>query len=79
MFWRTLCADVLTLDEDSSRANSQATHYMATFFDGERHRIERDATGNYRVGASGGVMTLAPTSAGADAGPEFVTALTDSR
>jgi hypothetical protein len=74
-----LRADVSTLDADAGRTHSQPLRYTTTFVDGAGHRLERDASGSYRVGASGGVMTLAPASTGRDAEPALVTVLTDYR
>ncbi|WP_321885744.1 hypothetical protein [Paraburkholderia bannensis] len=57
-----LLADVSTLDANGARANLQLAHLAATFTDGAGHRLQRGASGAYCIGASGGVLTLAPTS-----------------
>jgi hypothetical protein len=74
-----LRADVSTLDAAAGRTDSQPLRYTATFVDGAGHRLERDASGSYRVGALGGVMTLAPASTGRHAEPAFATVLTNYR
>ncbi|WP_322071308.1 hypothetical protein [Paraburkholderia bannensis] len=75
----TLLADVSTLDANGARANLQLAHLAATFTDGAGHRLQRGASGAYSVGASGGVLTLAPTSNVKSAQPALITVLTDYR
>jgi hypothetical protein len=74
-----LRADVSTLDAVAGRTDPHPARYTTTFVDGAGHRLERDATGSYRVGASGGAMTFVPTSDGRGAHAAFVTVLTDYR
>ncbi|WP_027814872.1 hypothetical protein [Paraburkholderia bannensis] len=74
-----LFADVSTLDAKGARANLQPARLAATFTDGAGHRLQRGASGAYCVGASGGVLTLAPTAHVNNAQPVLVTVLTDYR
>lgn len=75
----TLLAEVSTLDVRGAGENVPPAHLAVAFTDGAGHRLTRDAGGGYRVGPSGGVLTLTPAPVARHAEPARVTVLTDYR
>lgn len=71
-------ARVSVLAADNIDVGSVA-RIQAGFTDGAGRRVSADADGRYPVGASGGVLTLAPKQPGNAAGASMATVMVDYR